>query len=173
MQQQAATALGHHLNDLWYLAEELSMSSRLVHPNAMLLHLAAEADDGSPYRLDEPYRQALRGMHARLAATAVELVGHVPGRRPIGQRNPYRSPGELLADLDVIDGALRAHGVELGVAPMPATTRRCRRRHRVKLRLFHGRGGTVGRGGGGGGGSSYHAIVAQPAGSVQVGLRLT
>ena len=39
----------------------------------------------------------------------------------------------------------------------------------MKLRLFHGRGGTVGRGGG----SSYHAIIAQPSGSVQVGLRMT
>jgi phosphoenolpyruvate carboxylase len=43
------------------------------------------------------------------------------------------------------------------------------RRRDVKLRLFHGRGGTVGRGGG----SSYHAIIAQPPGSVQVGLRMT
>ncbi|MDP9464468.1 MAG: phosphoenolpyruvate carboxylase, partial [Actinomycetota bacterium] len=109
-QQQAALALGHHLRQLWRLAEELSMSSRLVAPSAALLRLTEAAADTSPYRLDEPYRRALRGMHARLAATAQGLIGRVPGNPPIGERQPYRTPSELLADLDVVEAALHQHG---------------------------------------------------------------
>jgi phosphoenolpyruvate carboxylase len=49
-----------------------------------------------------------------------------------------------------------------------ALTKLCKE-HDVHLTLFHGRGGTVGRGGG----PSHTAILAQPPGSVDHSLRLT
>lgn len=54
------------------------------------------------------------------------------------------------------------HEASLALAPVFAQAG-------VAMQLFHGRGGAVGRGGG----SSYHAIKAQPPGTVQGRIRIT
>ena len=46
---------------------------------------------------------------------------------------------------------------------------RCADRHKIKLRLFHGKGGTIDRGGG----MSYRSLVAQPHAAHGARLRIT
>ena len=65
------------------------------------------------------------------------------------------------------DGGFLTSGWELYKAEMALID--VFQRRKVGLRLFHGRGGSVGRGGG----PSYEAILAQPAGAVQAGIRVT
>ena len=116
---QSAVALAHYLDEVHALGGELSLSTRLVEATPELLGLAAAANDTNPHRSDEPYRQALIGVYARLAATARELAAFVPARAPHGSLAPYAAPRELLADLGVVRDSLTAHGAPALADPAP------------------------------------------------------
>ncbi len=107
---QANVAFAHYLEEVHRLGGELSLSTRLVKPTDALHALAQKAHDTNPHRQDEPYRQALIGVYARLAATARDLAGYVPPRAPHGELPPYASPEEILADLATIAASLGTHG---------------------------------------------------------------
>ena len=130
--RQAETALAHHLAELDALVAELSMSDRLVTPTPELYHLADASRDDSPFHGDEPYRRALQGISGRLAATAVAVLGRVPGPTPEVELPAYESPDELRADLDVVDISLRSHG-----AGALADDRLLRLREAVEVFGFH------------------------------------
>ncbi len=114
VERQAEAAFAHHLDALFELSLDLSMSSRLITPQPALLALADVSGDDSPFRADEPYRRALRGMHARLAATARATLGRVPGSTTStaapDEARPYDSPLALVTDLVTVADSLRAHG---------------------------------------------------------------
>jgi phosphoenolpyruvate carboxylase len=120
--RQSAVALRHHLAELLRLSTNLSMSSRLVSPTHELQALAEASGDVSPFRADEPYRRALRGMHARLHAFTVELLGDVVQPLPAVPRESYAMVSELVDDLDVVVTSLQSHGggplAEAFVAPV-------------------------------------------------------
>ena len=107
----AHTALNHYTAELSALEQELSMSSRLVAVTDALSQLAEDCDE--PARADEPYRRALRVIHARLTATAAQILDEQPDNLLDLGLPPYSTPGEMLADLDTVDASLRDHGSTL------------------------------------------------------------
>ncbi|WP_305094952.1 phosphoenolpyruvate carboxylase [Prescottella sp. R16] len=128
----AETALEHHLAELEVLERELSMSARLVTVTGALTRLADESGDESAFRADEPYRRAVRGLRVRLSVTADRILGHPAAGRVDGDLPGYEVPGDLLADLDVIDASLRSHG-DAAVAD----DRLARLRNAVQVFGFH------------------------------------
>ena len=72
--------LAEYLDELNALGAELSVSSELAGVSADLTALAQRSGDLHPARADEPYRRAITGIYARLAATYQKLTGRVPPR---------------------------------------------------------------------------------------------
>ncbi|KXW71561.1 phosphoenolpyruvate carboxylase [Mycolicibacterium phlei DSM 43072] len=130
----AYTAFNHYFTELTALQEELSMSARLVRISDELAALADRCDE--PARADEPYRRgarrALRVVHARLTATAQEILDRQPEHELDLGMQRYATPAELLADLDVIDASLRANG-----STVLADDRLARLREAVHVFGFH------------------------------------
>lgn len=126
----AYTALAQYFVELTALEQELSMSGRLVKVSDDLTALADTCTE--PARADEPYRRALRVIHGRLTTTAAAILDRQPEHRLDLGMPGYETPAELLADLDVIDGSLRAHG-----SAVLADDRLARLREAVRVFGFH------------------------------------
>jgi phosphoenolpyruvate carboxylase len=106
----AETVLGHYLAKLHALGAELSISSELAPVTDEIRTLAEAGHDPSPARSDEPYRRALTGIYARLAATFESIVGKPPARPADHLAEPYVTPRELRHDLAMLAHGLAADG---------------------------------------------------------------
>ena len=111
LSRQADVALRHYLREVHWLGGELSLSDNLVSVTPEMQALADASPDGNVHRSDEPYRRALTGMYARLAATLKVLSGGEAARHAVAPQNAYATAEEFLNDLQVIDDSLsRFHG---------------------------------------------------------------
>ncbi len=109
LKRQSEVALRHYLTEVHYLGGELSLSTMLVRISPAMQALAERSPDVSEHRTDEPYRRALVGIYARLAATLQNLTGGQAARHAIAPQNPYASADEFLGDLRVIHNSLETN----------------------------------------------------------------
>jgi phosphoenolpyruvate carboxylase len=113
-QRQASLVLAHYLTEIHALGSELSLSSRYTAASPEVLALAARSPDRGTSRDEEPYRRALVGIYARVAATA-RVLGVDAGAlaSAAAAARPYAGAGELAADLRALASALADDGAAL------------------------------------------------------------
>src|SRR5450830_54258 len=124
LQRQSTTIFDFYLDEVHALGAELSISTLMVDASAELLALADTSPDTSNHRADEPYRRALIGVYARLAATARNLGVVNILRQEVGAAAHYDTPQECIRELQVLIDSLNAnHGAAL-VKPRLAVLKR-------------------------------------------------
>ena len=109
LSRQADMALRHYLTEVHYLGGELSVSAMLVQVSPAMQALAESSPDTNEHRQDEPYRRALTGIYARLAATLKALSGGEAARHAVAPQNPYALAEDFLTDLRTIESSLQGH----------------------------------------------------------------
>jgi phosphoenolpyruvate carboxylase len=106
----AETALDFYLQGIHALGAELSVSAGLAPVDPAVTALAEASGDDAPARADEPYRRALSGIYARLAATRMALTGKAAPRPTAIAGDPYADPHALARDLRALAASLGAAG---------------------------------------------------------------
>ncbi|MEO8858112.1 MAG: phosphoenolpyruvate carboxylase [Burkholderiaceae bacterium] len=109
LRRQSEVALRHYLTEVHFLGTELSLSALLVDCSPEMRVLAERSPDTNEHRLDEPYRRALTGIYARLAATLKLLSGGEAARHAVAPQNPYAQASDFIQDLRTIQASLVAH----------------------------------------------------------------
>ena len=116
LSRQAELALRHYLTEVHFLGGELSLSAMLIDVSPAMQTLAESSPDTNEHRQDEPYRRALTGVYARLAATLKGLTGGDAARHAVAPQNAYAKSEDFLADLRTIEASLRTHHGEALIA---------------------------------------------------------
>jgi phosphoenolpyruvate carboxylase len=109
----ARLVFAHYLEELHHLGRELGLSARLSAIPAEVHALAARSGDDSPHRQDEPYRRAITGIYARVAATARALADHAASPPALKAAAPYANAQALASELSIVRSSLKSQGAEL------------------------------------------------------------
>ncbi len=110
LSRAAQTLLADYLDQVNALGAELSISRELAEVSDGVAALAHASGDINPARADEPYRRAITGIYARLAATYQKLFQRPPPRHASVAGEAYPDAAEFLADLNVLAQSLQTNG---------------------------------------------------------------
>lgn len=111
MRRHSSLAFEHYLNETYVLGRRLSLTERYTDISDALRTLSAASPDTDIARADEPYRRALNLIYARLSSTATGLGHEITHLPPLDKNaQPYATPQEFIADLDILIDSLFQHG---------------------------------------------------------------
>jgi phosphoenolpyruvate carboxylase len=110
LSKSSQALLSDYLEQLNALGAELSLSTEMTSISSGLQDLAAGSGDMHAARADEPYRRAITGMYARLAATYQNLTGRTAQRPATVSGAAYPNAGAFLADLRILELSLKSEG---------------------------------------------------------------